>query len=426
MKLAIRGGRILDPALNLDAAGDLLIEDGKIVSIGKIRGSADETIDAANLLVVPGLVDMHVHLREPGDDEEETIASGAAAAAAGGFTSVACMPNTDPPIDSRSAAEFVYQQAARAGAANVFPIGAITKGRRGEELSEMGSLVAGGAVAFSDDGDSVADSGLMRRGLEYAKMFGRPIISHCEDKSLSGDGNVNESEVSAILGFDGMPAAAEEIMIWRDIRIAELTGGRLHVAHVSTAGAVELIRVAKAKGLSVSAEATPHHLLLTDELVKTFDSNYKMNPPLRTARDAAALREGLRDGTIDAIASDHAPHTPEEKEVEFTYAPYGVIGLESTLAMVLSELVGEGEGKLDLGTAIRAMTQAPARILGLGRKGTLAVGSDADVTIIDLAARWEIDPAAFKSKARNCPFAGRRVKGKAAATIVGGRVVRRP
>jgi len=420
MKLAIRGGRILDPALNLDAAGDLLIE------VGKIRGSADETIDAANLLVVPGLVDMHVHLREPGDDEEETIASGAAAAAAGGFTSVACMPNTDPPIDSRSAAEFVYQQAARAGAANVFPIGAITKGRRGEELSEMGSLVAGGAVAFSDDGDSVADSGLMRRGLEYAKMFGRPIISHCEDKSLSGDGNVNESEVSAILGFDGMPAAAEEIMIWRDIRIAELTGGRLHVAHVSTAGAVELIRVAKAKGLSVSAEATPHHLLLTDELVKTFDSNYKMNPPLRTARDAAALREGLRDGTIDAIASDHAPHTPEEKEVEFTYAPYGVIGLESTLAMVLSELVGEGEGKLDLGTAIRAMTQAPARILGLGRKGTLAVGSDADVTIIDLAARWEIDPAAFKSKARNCPFAGRRVKGKAAATIVGGRVVRRP
>jgi len=418
-RIVIRGGRIIDPAAGRDEEGDLYIVDGRIAP--RQRDAGFEVLDAKGLVVAPGLVDMHVHLRAPGAEHKETFHTGSAAAVAGGFTSVACMPNTDPPVDNDASAEFVFLMAQRAEHANIYPIGAVTKGRQGKELAEIGQLSQGGAVAFSDDGSPVSDAEVMRRGLQYVNMFGKAIISHCEDKSLAGNGVMHEGFFSMKLGLAGIPASAEEVMVARDIILAKAAGARLHIAHVSTAGSVELIRRAKSEGVRVTAEATPHHFSLTDECVLGFDPNFKMNPPLRSKNDVEAVKKGLADGTIDAIASDHAPHAREEKDVEFPLAPVGVIGMESMLPLAVCELLEKGI--LDLSRLIAALSLNPARILGIP-KGTLADGADADVTLIDLKKEWVIDAEAFKSKSANCPFHGRRVRGKAVATIVGGKVFR--
>ena len=413
----IAGGRVICPDQGIDSDLNVLLTDRKVMELTASRPETDEVIDASGMIVSPGLIDMHVHLREPGREGEETIASGSAAAVEGGFTSVACMPNTYPAVDSEASSEFVVLQAARAGLANIYPIGAITKGRQGEELSEIGQLSRGGTVAFSDDGSPVRNADIMRRGLQYAKMFDKTIIEHCEDMDLSGDGVMNEGVVSTTLGLAGIPNASEEVAIARNIILADETGGRLHVAHVSTAGGVELIRTAKRRGARVTAEATPHHFTLTDECVRSFDPVYKMNPPLRTQADVDAIREGLRDGTIDVIASDHAPHSTEKKQLEFPAAPFGVIGIESLLPVAITELVG---GVLDWVQLIASLSWNPARVLGIN-KGSLRAGSDADVTIIDPDVSWTIDVNAFKSWSRNCPFDGKAVRGHAVRTIVGGK-----
>ena len=410
---------MIDPSQDLDQVADVLVAEGKVEALGEMRASAEEVIDASGLIVTPGLIDMHVHLREPGKAEEETIASGSSAAVAGGFTTVCCMPNTDQAIDNQAAAEFVFLQAQRANKAHIYPIGAITKGRQGRELAEMGGLIQGGAVAFSDDGDCVKDAAMMRWALEYAKMFKKPIIDHCEDKNLSEEGVMHEGFVSTVLGLPGMPAAAEEVMVSRDLILAEYTGGHVHIAHITTSGSVDLVRRARTRGVPVTCEATPHHLTLTDECVKTFDTNFKMNPPLRTEQDVAMMQRALADGTIDCLVSDHAPHALEEKDVEFSLAPFGVIGMETLLPIVITELVEKEV--LSISEAIAKLTTNPARILGLP-KGTLAVGSDADITIIDPKVKWQIDKEKFKSRSRNCPFHGREVTGRARYTIVGGEI----
>ncbi len=420
-RLLIKGGRVIDPAGGKDGVMDVLIEDGKIARVAEnLPKKGAEVIDAAGFVVSPGLIDMHVHLREPGMEEEETIASGAAAAVAGGFTSIAAMPNTEPSVDNEASAAFVILQGRRAGLARVFPIGAITQARAGERLSEMGCLVRGGAVAFSDDGDSVRSAEMLRRGLLYAGMFDCVIIEHCEDKDLSAGGVMNAGVESMRLGLPGISSASEDIMVARDIRLAEVTGGRLHVAHVSTANSVDLVRGARARGINVTCEAAPHHFTLTDECVRTFDPNYKMSPPLRTSVDVEAVKAGLADGTIDVIASDHAPHAAEEKDTVFSFAPDGVIGMETVLPVAITELVEKGV--LDLPGLIEKLTINPARVLGLPH-GTLSEGADADVTVFDPKIEWEIDRERFRSKSRNCPFHGMRVKGRAVHTIVGGRVV---
>jgi len=413
----ITRGRVICPDQNIDRPLNVLIVDGTIRELTESQPSADEHIDASGLIVAPGLIDMHVHLREPGNEEEETIATGSAAAVAGGFTSVACMPNTEPTIDNEASSEYVFLQAERAGLARIYPVGAVTKARKGQELSEIGQLSRGGTVAFSDDGSPIRNADIMRRGLEYTRMFGKAIIEHCEDPNLSGDGVMNEGLVATTLGLPGIPAASEEVAIARDIILADLTRGRLHVAHVSTAGGVELIRIAKRRRIPVTAEATPHHFTLTDAACKSFDPVYKMNPPLRTQADLDAVRAGLRDGTIDAIASDHAPHSAEEKQLEFSLAPFGIIGMESLLPVAVTELIGT---VLDWPQLIAKLTINPARILGIPR-GTLRPGADADVTLIDPDAAWTIDVNRFKSKSRNCPFHGKPVRGRAVRTIVGGK-----
>lgn len=418
--LLIKNGRVIDPASKFDKVTNIFIADGKIKAIGTKTPRADKTIDAKGLIVAPGLIDMHVHLREPGMEAEETIASGVSAAVAGGFTSIACMPNTDPVVDNEASTEFVYLQAKRANLANVFPIGAITKGSLGEQLAEMGQMVRGGAVGFSDDGNPVKSAEVFRRALEYAKMFDKAVIDHCEDKDLTQNGVMNEGRLSMVLGLPAMPGIAEEIIVNRDIRLARVTNGQLHITHVTTARSVELVRQAKQEGIKVTGEVTPHHFTLTDECVRSFDPNFKMNPPLRTRDDLKALREGLKDGTIDVIASDHAPHSPEEKDVEFSQAPFGVIGMESMLPLVVTELVEKKV--LSWPEAIAKLTINPARILGIA-KGTLKIGKDADITIIDPRKNWTINPDKFKSKSRNCPFAGWKVKGKAIKTIIAGREV---
>ena len=421
MKLLIKGGRVIDPATGLDEVLDLLIENGKIVALKKrISTKGAEVIEARGKVVCPGLVDMHVHLREPGREDEETIGTGTRAAAAGGFTSVACMANTTPVIDNQGTVEFIYSQARKTGAVNVYPIGSVTKGLRGEELSEIGELKHSGVVAISDDGEPVRNSEVMRRALEYAKMFDLPIISHCEDKDLSAEGVMNEGYNSTLLGLAGIPGEAEGVMVARDIALAHLAGGHIHIAHISTAKSVQLVRQAKAGGIKVTSETAPHYFSLTDEAVRTFDTNTKMNPPLRTAGDVEAIKEGLKDGTIDVIATDHAPHTVVEKEVEYNLAPFGIIGLETAVPLVLMKLVEEGF--LTLTDAITKMSINPAKILGIG-KGTLAVGADADVTIIDLSKERTVRPEEFQSKSRNSPFIGWKLKGVASTTIVGGKIV---
>jgi dihydroorotase len=417
--IQIMGGRIIDPSQGRDENGDLWISRGQILPAGAGYEEAEIVIDARGLIVCPGLIDIHVHLREPGNEEDETIATGAAAALAGGVTSVACMPNTIPPIDSQAAAEFVVLQGQRARQANVYPVGAVSKGRRGEELAGLGQLVAGGAVAFTDDGSPVASAALMRRALEYSKMFNRVIMQHCQVPELTVGGVMNEGFESTRLGLGGMPAAAEDIMVARDIRLAEITGGRLHIQHISTARSVELVREGKRRGVAVTAEACPHHFTLTDERLRTFDSNFKMNPPLRTRSDVEAVIEGLADGTIEILATDHAPHAPEKKMRELDQAPFGIIGLETLVPITVTYLIEPGH--LTWPEALRMLTVKPAELLGIP-KGTLKPGSEADVTLIDPSTPWTIDPSRFRSKSRNCPYAGWEVRGRAHTVIVGGEV----
>jgi dihydroorotase len=419
--LLIRNGTILDPSQQIERRGDVLLRDGKVAAVGDVGTlSADRVIDAKGLLVTPGLIDLHVHFREPGDEEEETIASGAAAAVAGGFSTVCCMPNTKPALDNEAQVEFVFREARKAGLANVFPIGAITKGREGKELAEIGTMRERGAIAFSDDGVGVADASVMRKALQYCKMFDALIMQHCEEPSLSG-GAMHAGLVSVTLGLPGIPAEAEQLMIGRDLLLDRTIGCRYHVQHISTAGSVELIRRAKRDGQDyVTAEVAPHHLLLTDEHCRTFDTNYKMNPPLRTAADVAACVRGVVDGTIDLLATDHAPHLAEEKELEFGRAPFGIIGLECALALYAKALIEPGHiGWMKM---IDMMSTRQAQVLRLANKGTLKVGADADVTLIDPELDWTIDTGQFAGKSRNCPFDGWKVRGRAVMTIVGGDV----
>lgn len=421
MNILIQNGRIVDPANAIDEALDLLVSDGTIARFGKagtIKAAGAQVVDAKGKLVVPGLIDMHVHLREPGSEYKETISTGTAAAKAGGFTSVCSMPNTNPVNDTRSVTEFILSQAQREAVARVFPIGAITKGSRGAELAEIGELYDAGCVAITDDGKPVMNGAMMRRAMEYATIFDIPVISHCEDMSLAGKGVMNEGFVSTELGLKGIPGAAEEVMVARDVALAEFVGCRLHIAHVSSAGSVRVIREAKERGIKVTAETCPHYFSLTEEAVRGYNTLAKMNPPLRTAEDRGAIRDGLRDGTLDVIATDHAPHGMDEKSVEFDYAPFGIVGLETALGLTL-KLVNEGV--LTLEGAVRALSLNPAKALTIN-KGTLSVGADADITIIDLDQEWVVDALQFKSKSRNTPFGGWKLKGRAVETIVGGRL----
>ncbi len=423
--ILIRGGRVIDPG-RFNGLADVLIENGKIVAVGpnvKIHagksGAGPTMVEATGKLVLPGFIDLHVHFREPGFEYKETIQTGTAAAAAGGFTSVCCMPNTNPVNDNQAVTEFILDQARATGSAHVFPVGAITKGSEGKELAEIGELRRSGCVAISDDGRPVMNSLVMRRAMEYALAFDLPVVDHCEDLHLSEGGCMNEGIVSTELGLPGIPAAAEDVQVARNVALAELTGARLHLAHVSTAGSVRMVREAKARGIRVTAEACPHHFSLTEEAVRGFDSHAKMNPPLRTKQDVQAIREGLRDGTIDVIATDHAPHAIQEKEQEFAAAPFGVVGLETALPLTLALVE---EGVLSLERAIAALTTEPARVVGL-KKGTLAPGADADVVVVDPEAQWVVEPARFRSKGRNTPFAGWKVKGQVALTILNGTIV---
>jgi len=423
-RLLLKGGTLLDPSRRLDARGDLLIAEGTVAQLGGSidAGDSTEILDCAGCYVSPGFIDVHCHLREPGREDVETIATGARAAAAGGFTAVCAMPNTEPVTDNQAAVGFIIRQALRAGAARVYPIGAISVGQRGEALAEFGEMVGAGAVAVSDDGRPVASAHLMRTALEYAQAFTIPVIDHCEEPTLAKGGAMNEGVVSARLGLPGIPTEAEEIMVIRDILLARRTGGHVHLAHMSTRGSVELIRWGKERGIRVTAEVTPHHLTLTEDACEGYDTHAKMNPPLRTAEDVAALGEALRDGTIDLVATDHAPHHYDAKEREFTDAPFGIIGLETALALVVTELVGPGI--IDFATLVDRMSCRPASLFHLPG-GTLAEGSVADVTVFDPARTWKVDPSAFLSKGRNTPYAGRTLTGRAIYTIVGGHVVYR-
>jgi dihydroorotase len=418
--LLIQNGTVLDPSQGLEARTDLLLRDGKVVAVAGNLGSADRVIDAGGKLVTPGLIDVHVHFREPGDEEEEDVQSGAQSAVAGGFTTVCCMPNTKPALDNEGQIDFIRRQGQRANLCNVFPVGAITKGREGKELAEIGSMLQRGAIAFSDDGVGVADPSVMRKALQYMKMFDAVLMQHCEEPTLSG-GSMHAGLMSATLGLGGIPAEAEQLMIARDLLLNRTIGCRYHVQHISTAGSVELIRRGKSDGQPVTAEAAPHHLLLTDEACRGYDTNYKMNPPLRTRQDVEACIAGVVDGTIDILATDHAPHLSEEKELEFQYAPFGIIGLDCALGLYVKALVEPGH--ITWSRMIDMMTRKSAEVVKLAdRKGTLRVGADADVTIIDPAMEWSIDVEQFASKSRNCPFHGWKVKGRAVATIVGGEV----
>jgi dihydroorotase len=427
-RLTIINGRVIDPGNDLDEQTDLVIEGGKVVSLGRVskpQVSLDSRVlDASGCIVCPGLIDVHVHLREPGQEEKETIASGAAAAVAGGFTSVCCMPNTQPALDDDSRIEFVFRQAQRADLANVYPIGAVTKGREGKELAEIVLMAHSGAVGFSDDGVGVASAGVMAKALTYIAMTGKVLMQHCEDPELGG-GSMNAGTLATRLGLAGWPRVAEELMIQRDILLnrAQSSKTRYHVQHLSSGGSVELVRRARADKTgqaTITAEASPHHLLLTEESCATYDPNFKMNPPLRAQRDIDELIEGIKDGTITVLATDHAPHTLEDKQVEFTAAAYGILGLECALPLYIKALIDSGA--IDWPKLIEMMTVNGADLCGLAGKGRLSGGSDADVTVIDPNQAWTIDAEQFASRSRNCPFDGWNVTGRAVATIVGGDV----
>lgn len=431
--ILISGGRLIDPSQGLDKEIDLLIVGGKVLWVGEGQPPQipEAVLSARGLVVCPGFIDLHCHLREPGFEEKETIATGTRAAAKGGFTTVCCMPNTQPPLDSRAAVELVLSKAAQEGAVRVLPIGCITRGRQGQELAEMGELAQAGVIGFSDDGRPVENSRLLRHALEYSLAFGLPIIDHCEDLALTRGGAMNEGRISYRLGLAGMPAAAEDLVVARDIALAELTGARLHIAHVSTRGSVELIRRAKEKRLPVTAEVTPHHLTLSEERVLgaegalphyAYDTNAKVNPPLRTQQDIEALLQGLKDGTIDAIATDHAPHTQVDKMVEFEKAEFGISGLETALGGLMTLV---HNGLMDLPALLSKLTIEPARIIGRSGLGTLKPGSEADVTIFDPEAEWVVDPEKFASKGKNTPLSGATLKGKVMATLVAGEIVYR-
>ena len=418
--LLIANGTLLDPPAAFPRELDLLIQDGRIAAVGKDLGQADQVIDARGCWVTPGLIDIHVHFREPGDEAEETIASGAAAAVAGGFTTVCCMPNTKPPLDSEAAIEFILRVSARVGLCNVLPVGALTRGREGRELAEVGGMWTRGAVAFSDDGVGLADAGVMRKALQYCRMFDAVIMQHCEEPTLSG-GCMNAADVSVALGLPGIPAEAEELMIARDILLNRRIGCRYHVQHISSCQSVELVRIAKQMGLPVTAEASPHHLLLTDESLRGYDTNFKMNPPLRTAEDVAAVIAGVVDGTIDCLATDHAPHLAEEKNVPMQEAAFGILGLETAFGLYHKALVEPGH--IPPMRLIELMTTNPARIVALkDGRGTLEVGSAADVTVIDPSMKWTVDVNRFASRSRNSPFGGWELTGRPTHTIVEGEV----
>lgn len=420
--ILIRGGRVVDPAAKVDAVLDVHLSDGSVQRVGEALEVSEETevIDATGLVVVPGLIDVHVHLREPGGEHKETIATGAKAAAAGGFTAVVAMPNTDPPVDSPAAVGFVRAQGLRAGGARVYPSGCITMGQLGEQLTEFGELEGAGAVCVTDDGKPVMNAGLLRMALEYSRTFDLPVALHEEELTLSRGGTMNEGIIATRLGLTGIPNAAEDVMIARDLILAELTGARLHIQHVATRGGVDLIRAAKAKGVRVTAEASPHHFTLTDEAVAWYNTNAKMNPPLRSAADRDAVRAGVADGTLDIIATDHAPHHYDEKEQAFEDAPNGIVGLETAVGLAYTELVATG--LIDLSTMIERMSLAPARAMRLAG-GDLIPGAIGDVTLLDPHLEWAVDPAEFLSRSRNTPFAGRKLRCRAVRTIVGGRTV---
>jgi dihydroorotase len=418
--MRIRGARVLDPASGLDDRVDVDVEDGRITGVGTDLGSVpEEVIEADGLWLTPGFVDIHTHLREPGQEYKEDIASGARAAAAGGFTTICCMANTDPVNDSPAVTEFIQRRARESACVNVRVIAAATQGLRGEIMSEMASLAAAGAVAFSDDGHTIQDASVMRRALEYAKGVDRPVIAHCEDLSLKGASAVHEGAHATCCGLPGSPAEAETILVARDLELARLTGGHVHIAHVSAARSVELIREAKDAGIRVTAEVTPHHLALTDEVIRGYDTNTKMAPPLRAARDREALRDGLADGALDCVATDHAPHAAYEKDVEYTAAPFGVVGLETALPVVLDLVHSQRLGALD---AIRRLTVGPAGVLRL-RTGTLEVGAVADLALLDPEAIWKLEATGLHSRSRNSSFLGRELRGRVLRTWVGGRAV---
>ena len=418
-ELLIRNGRVIDPANGIDKKCDVLIIDGRIAAVDEIAKSVERVIDASGKLVTPGLIDMHVHFREPGDEEEETIASGSAAAVAGGFTSVVCMPNTNPPVENETDVEYVHRKARKARKTHVYTMGAITKARAGVELAEMGFMSEAGAVGFTDDGGGVQDPSVMLRALKYAAMLGKVVAQHCQDDSFAGKGVMNSGYYSTILGLPGMDSLAEEAMLWRDIQLVKKTNTRYHAQHISTAGSVGLIRAAKKNSLPITCEVTPHHLLLTEECCAEYDTNYKVNPPLRTAEDIEALKEAIAEGLVDALVTDHGPHLQCEKELEFLAAPFGIAGLECALALFVKALIDSGV--LDWPRLIELMTAGPAKIIGVD-KGTLGVGTQADVTIIDPDAEYEIDVNTFRSKSRNCPYHGWKVKARVEKTIVGGEI----
>ena len=411
---------MVDPANSLDAVQDVLIAGDRIERLGpNLTAPGATVLDATGKIVCPGFIDLHVHLREPGQEYKETVATGTRAAAAGGFTAVCCMANTHPVNDNRAVTDYIRAKAETQGVVRVYPIGAVTRNLGGEALAELAELAEAGCVAFSDDGKCVMNAALYRHAMEYTLPFGTPLISHAEDHALAQGGAMNEGVVSTELGLPGIPAAAEDVMVARDILLAELTGAHVHIAHVSTAGAVRLVRDAKARGVRVTAEVTPHHLLLTEEAVRSFDANTKMNPPLRSKRDAEAVLEALIDGTIDCIATDHAPHASSEKEGEFDHAAFGIVGLETAVGLLMDRLVKPGI--VPLPTLVARLSRDPARLLGLPG-GSLAPGAPADLTLLDPAARWTIEPARFQSRSRNTPFGGWTVTGKPWKTIVGGRV----
>ncbi len=417
--LLIKNGRVIDPANGVDKKCDVLIVDGKIAEVGKVTKQAETVIDAAGKLVTPGLIDIHVHFREPGNEEEETIASGSAAAVAAGFTSVVCMPNTSPPVENETDIEYIHRKGRQRRKTHVYTMGTITKNRAGVELAEMGFMAEAGAVGFTDDGNGVQNPAVMLRAMKYATMFDKVIAQHCQDDNFTGSGVMNSGYYSTILGLPGMDKLAEEAMLWRDIQLVKKTNVRYHAQHLSTAGAVDLIRAAKKDSLPVTCEVTPHHLLLTDKCCAEYDTNYKVSPPLRTDKDIDALKQAIAEGLVDALVTDHAPHLQSEKELEFLAAPFGIASLECALSLYVKALIEPGI--LDWPGLIELMTARPAKIIGVD-KGTLGKGKQADVTIIDPDCEYKIDVKKFRSKSKNCPYHGWQVKGKVEKTIVGGEI----